>query len=101
MKKNQKLSLIEGVFDPKEAEEILIGILSNKIQFHQMRTFSAVERFGKEDENSLNIIMELKKSINKLLQLVTQAELSNKQLVITSHINIQIKEETELSALQC
>jgi hypothetical protein len=93
MKKNQKLSFIEGVFDPKEAEEILISMLSSKIQFHQMRTFSSVERFGKEDENSLNRISELKKSINKLLQLVTQAELSNKQLVITSHINIQIKED--------
>jgi anion-transporting ArsA/GET3 family ATPase len=68
-------------------------MLSSKIQFHQMRTFSSVERFGKEDENSLNRISELKKSINKLLQLVTQAELSNKQLVITSHINIQIKED--------
>jgi hypothetical protein len=93
MKKNQKLSFIEGVFDPKEAEEILISMLSSKIQFHQMRTFSSVERFGKEDENSLNRISELKKSINKLLQLVSQAEISNKQLVITSHINIQIKED--------
>lgn len=93
MKKNQKLSLIEGVFDPKEAEEILISILSSKIQFHQMRSFSALERFGKEDDNSVNRIIELKKSINKLLQLVSQAELSKKQLVITSHINIQIKED--------
>jgi anion-transporting ArsA/GET3 family ATPase len=58
-----------------------------------MRTFSSVERFGKEDENSLNRITELKKSINKLLQLVTVADLTNKQLVITSHINIQMKED--------
>ena len=93
MKKNEKLSFIEGIFDPKDAEEILISILSSKIQFHQMRTFSSLERFGKEDENSLNRISELKKSINKLHQLITKAEQSNKQLVITSHINIQIKED--------
>lgn len=92
MKEIEKISLIEGLFEPIEAKELLISILSNKIQFHQLKNFSLVERFGKEDENSKRRIPELKNSIEKTLEIITRANEFNMKIKISSIINIQLTE---------
>lgn len=53
MNTEKKYSLIDGDFTPKQAEEILRDLYTSKIQFHQMKNFSSIERFGKEDEVSI------------------------------------------------
>ena len=91
MKIKEKISLIEGCFEPKDAKEILYNIISNKIQFHQKKNFSSVERYGFADENSVKRIPELKDNLQKLLLIISEAENSKKQLCISSEISIQIK----------
>lgn len=92
MEKTEKISLIEGLFEPIEAKEILISILTNKIQFHQLKNFSLVERLGKEDENSKRRIPELKNSIEQMLEIISRANELNKRIKISSVINIQLTE---------
>lgn len=90
MNKNENLSLIEGEFTPEEAREILINIFSKKVNFHERRNFSSQERFGKDDPIALKRIPELKQSIEKITTLMSEASANDKQVVISSQINIQL-----------
>ena len=88
MEKTQKLKLINGNFSPKDAKEILMNLFLGKIQFHQTKNFSSKERLGKEDKNALKRIDQLKKSLEKTQKLISDAELKNETLTITSEISI-------------
>lgn len=91
MNKIEKLTLVEGIFSNEEAKEILMNIFSTKIHFHEMKNFSSQERLGKPDETALKRIPALKISLGKLLKIVEEAGVSNKQLAITSEINISLQ----------
>ena len=88
MNKIEKLNLIEGNFSGEEAKEILMNVFLAKIHYHELKNFSSQERFGKDDVTAQKRIPELKKEINKVLELVSEAKLLNKKMVITSEINI-------------
>ncbi len=92
MQAMEKLSLIDGSFDAEESKEILFSIFSNKIHFHEMKNFSSQLRFGKDNATALKRIPELKKNLEKLVQIVTEAKDSNKILKITADINIVFSE---------
>lgn len=82
-------SLIEGYFNADEAREILLNIISAKIQFHQMKNISSKERLGKQDEQSLKRIQELKVSMEKVLRLLNDSKKNDSSVVISASINIQ------------
>lgn len=90
MNKIETLNLIEGNFSNEEAKEILMNIFSAKIHFHEMKNFSSMERFGKQDETAVKRIPELKSCMGKLLEIVEEAKSNNKKLVINSEINISL-----------
>ncbi|GAB2595923.1 hypothetical protein [Spirosoma areae] len=93
MNKLDTLTLIEGDFSEEEAREILLNIFSFKINFHRLRNFSSQERFGKHDEIAQKRIPELKKEIEKVLQVVSEAKSKNKRLIITSGIDIYLSDD--------
>lgn len=93
MNKIEQLNLIEGTFTDEEAKEILMNIFLTKIHFHEMKNFSSQERFGKQDEIAKKRIPLLKKEKEKVLQIISQAKLNNKKLLITSEINISLLED--------
>lgn len=88
MKNPQKLKLIDGEFSPKKSREILMNVFSSKIQFHKMNNFSSQERFGKDDKMAIKRIPQLKKSMEKILKIVEDAEKKGLQLEIKSEILI-------------
>jgi len=90
MKNIKELKLIEGNFSPDEAREILMNVFLGKIQFHQNKKFSSEERFGKEDINAVNRILELKKSMIIISELIDIAKQNNETLKITSEVKIQL-----------
>ena len=91
MKKETELKLIEGDFSPIEAQEILTNVFSSKIQFHEMRNYSSVERFGTEDHMSKKRIDELKKYVEEFKKVIIEALASDKTVQINSVIKISIK----------
>ena len=93
MNKLEQLNLIEGNFSDEEAKEILMGIFFAKINFHEKKIFSSQIRFGKVDEIAINRIPKLKKETEKMLQIISEAKLNNKRLLITSQINISLVDE--------
>lgn len=90
MNKTEKLTLIEGEFLNEDAKDILVNIFSTKIHFHEMKNFSSQERFGKQDEIAKTRIPALKKEIEKVLQILSEAKSNNKKVMITSEINISL-----------
>lgn len=89
MIKEEKLSLIEGIYDAKEANEILTNIYLTKLNFHKMKNFSSLERFGKVDATSVHRIPELKFNMEKFYSFIEEAKLENKKLEISSEIKLK------------
>lgn len=75
MNTKHNLKLIDGKFLPAEAGKVLFGLLSYKINYHQMELFSNEERFGKDLSNSIKRIKELKvvnSSLKKIIDLTSE-----------------------------
>ena len=90
MKKNHDFKLIEGVFTPQDAKEVLISLYSSKLNFHEMKNFSSNERLGKNDETSTKRIPELKKSILDITEIIENAVKKKRKLILTAVVNIQV-----------
>lgn len=90
MDKRHQLILIEGEFIPEEGKEILTNIFSSKINFHQLKNFSTLERFGKEDAMAKIRVPALKEDMKKLEQIMDEADKQNKRLLINSVVHISI-----------
>ena len=85
--------LIEGTFSDQEAKDILKNFFESKIHFHEMRNFSSEERFGHKDAMAVKRIPELKQASKDILEIVQQAKLGNKRLLINASVLISILEE--------
>lgn len=90
MKKINSFNLIDGKFTLDEASEILLNLYNSKIQFHQMKNFSSNERFGKNDENSLEKIRQLKEELEHIKSVLNSKNASNVLVQINSTINIEL-----------
>ena len=88
MKKTEKLQLINGNFTAKDAKEVLVSVFLKKILFHEMKNFSSMERFKRQDKVSLKKIPELKKSLEKIIKICAEAETKNQILSVSSVIDI-------------
>jgi len=95
MKTTEKIILIDGNFSPTEAKELLINLFINKINFHEKKNFSSHERYGKEDETAIRRIPELKKSLETISQLISEARMQNRNIVVSSTVNIQFSKTEE------
>jgi len=89
MTEKEPYKLIDGVFVPSEAREVLSELLSFKINFHNMKNFSSEERFQKPDEHSNERLADLKDTKTKLMALVDEAEKSNSKIKINSKILVE------------
>ena len=58
-----------------------------------MRNFSSEERFGHKDDMAVKRIPELKQASKDILEIVQQAKLGNKRLLINANVQISIVEE--------
>jgi len=95
MNTTENVTLINGVFTPQEAREVLLTLLNHKINFHRLRNFSSEERFGKKDEASTKRLKELDESRKQVLSLLADAESAGYKLEIESMINIRKGEKIE------
>ncbi|MCB0699206.1 MAG: hypothetical protein H6551_03260 [Chitinophagales bacterium] len=86
-----KYSLIEGTFNAEDAKDILLGLVEDKIRFHQHRIFSHEERFGKPCEDSVTRISQLQKTRKQILELTNHCQSENKTLRIHSDILIEFQ----------
>jgi len=64
----EKFKLIEGVFSAKDAKEVLLTLIDQKIKFHELKSFSSEIKFGKADEESLSRVDDLTKTKNDIIK---------------------------------
>lgn len=88
-KMKEQFKLIEGVFSAKDAKEVLLMLIEEKIKFHDLKSFSNEVKTGKKSEESLEKVEELRATKAKIISFVDgkDAELSN--FTITSTIDIE------------
>jgi hypothetical protein len=84
------INLIDNIFTPSEANDVLISIIRNKINFHNLEIFSLEERNGENIERSKKRLLELKASNQKLIEIIQFAERNDKKLKVYSSIDIEI-----------
>ena len=75
MKNTYSLKLIDGNFTPDHAVKVLMGLISYKINYHQMELFSNEEMFGEDVLNSKRRIDELRITNDTLKEII--ADISN------------------------
>ena len=86
---NNKVTLIDGTFNVAEAKDILMNMFTMKINFHQQKNISHIERFGTPDDNSKAKVEFLKDEMAKLETIITGATDKNVSLKVTSAIHIE------------
>lgn len=90
MNKSKTITLIDGHFSSDDAFELLRNLYSSKIQFHQLKNFSSLERFGKEDEIAVKRIPELKESLEAILTLMKEMPSGENKIEIKSEVKISL-----------
>ena len=90
MQKELQADLIDGQFTPEDARELLVDLFSRKTNFHEIKNFSANERFGKDDPVHVNRIAALTNSMEQLNELFREVNGSGKRLVIRSVVSISV-----------
>lgn len=84
------LCLIDGLFTPEEANNVLLTLVQNKINFHNLEIFRMEERDGTLSGPSKKRLEALKEMNEKLIQIIQYAEKNQKKLKVFSSIDIEI-----------
>lgn len=91
MKSNKyQYKLIEGDFSTEEAKKVLLSLINNKIDYHNLNAFSDFIRNNESLDKSKNRILELTKTREAISLLISEAKKSGLKLNIKSYITIEL-----------
>jgi|688.fasta_scaffold750258_2 hypothetical protein len=90
MDTKSNFKLIDGEFSADEAKTILMSLINNKIDFHNLFTFSNHIRFNKDPEASKKRIEELMKSREDIIELTKVAQLEGYSFQMKSTVEIEL-----------
>lgn len=99
METKSNLILINGLFSPEEAKEVLMNILASKVQFHELKNLRSIITKDSEDQTSILRVRQLKDTIEELKLILNQAFENNMELSIKSNIEITLKKSKKVEAL--
>jgi len=89
MNRQNIITLIKGEFETEEAKDILRNLIDFKIKFHKIKSLNSELKFGEKDARSLTRISELKASMQKMLEIMEEAEANGYSLKIEAKIEIE------------
>jgi dihydroorotase len=69
MKTHENIKLIDGLYSPEKAKEILVNVLNSKIQFHALQSLTSWEKDGYKDIETNKRLLELKESREQIIKL--------------------------------
>jgi hypothetical protein len=90
MVKTEEYKLIEGTFPAADASKILLEIINNKINYHNLQIFSIQERFNGDASHSEKRVKELLKISKALKKTLAAAEKKGSMVEIYCPINIRV-----------
>ena len=89
MEKTGNFKLIEGKFDPSEANSILFTLVNSKINFHSLESFGITERSSGDTSKHEKRILELRKANIDIKELLNFAVENDFLVKIESNIKIK------------
>ena len=95
METKSNLILINGIFSPEEAKEVLMNILASKVQFHELKNLRSIVTKDSEDQTSISRVRQLKETIEELKLILNEASENNMGLSIKSNIEITLKKSNK------
>ncbi|MBP2834011.1 hypothetical protein J8281_17580 [Aquimarina sp. U1-2] len=96
-KKEQHVKLIEGTFTPSEAADILISMITKKINFHKLQRLSALEQYC--DDATVHLddrIAQLKRAEEETKELIVNARKEGYQLKINGSVEIELVKNEDI-----
>jgi hypothetical protein len=90
METKHVIKLIDGNFHPKDAARVLMQLISDKINYHNVEMLSIYEHFNGDVSHSVKRINELSEAKESLRELLERAEQEGFDLVVESNINIKL-----------
>lgn len=89
MKKKESFELIDGVYPPKEAENLLLEFITTKINVLERNAFSKHIRFNADANSAKKRIEELNNSSELIKDLISKVTDSKTELRIKSTVTIE------------
>lgn len=86
------IKLMAGQYSPEEASEMLLEMISRKINFHKLKNLSSEVRFGTPNPEAHKRIAELQQAKDQILALKQQVTDLNMHLSIQSSIQFTFTE---------
>ena len=91
--KKKSYCLIRGSFVPDAARQVLMTLINDKINFHQLNVWSHRERFGEDNPVVVKRVEELSQTKEDIAQMIEEAAAMGLKLSINSNIEIELKAE--------
>ena len=85
----EEIQLIEGTFNPIEAADVLLSLVSYKIKFHNLQLLNLEGKTTEAKNQSEKRIEELKEAKKRITKLIMEARNSGTSLDIKSTISIK------------
>ena len=86
----EEIRFIDGTFNAADAEEVLLSVLRDKINFHACLLHSNMERFGVDASNSELRIKELRAERDRVKAMIKSAKEEGALVNIDSTISIKL-----------
>lgn len=90
--------LIEGNYTPGDAKEVLLALISSKIQYNQMAAFGLQERQNADVTHHYKRVSELRDVKNAVLDLIENAAAHGFDLSIKGNFHIDLVPAAQATA---
>lgn len=87
--------LIEGAFSAADAREVLLSLLTFKVDFHKRRNFSSMERTGQPDRASERRIEQLRTTLDDVSAALSEAIAADLPVHVRSTIRLTVGDRPE------
>lgn len=87
------LKLIDSVFDPTDASQIVLGLINHKINFHGLDAFSNEIRNRDDGGHAAERVTELTLEKARMQRIAQQASERGQKLKITCDIHVSFTDE--------
>ena len=86
----QNIVLIDGVFNPAEAADVLLSLINDKIKFHTVQSLNLKSGYDENTIDSEQRIAQLKNSKDTVKAIVVKAHKENYEISINGDITIKL-----------
>lgn len=88
---NQNVQLVQGIFSPAQAREIILSLITQKINFHKMEEVQLWEQNHDTDLQPLkNRIQELEKEKVRAKKFIEEVAVAGKNLEINGTLHMKM-----------